>query len=252
MKLEKETMMLTVKVHQWKIWLRKHPNPYYRQCYTVLKRLRNLEIPTPKLWNRLLYMLCLLLRNTAATMMRIFVYTPAFKGRLASHGKQLYLYAGLPYISGPLSIRIGDRCRISGQTTFSGRAASHSPALIIGNNVGIGWQTTIAVGRKVILEDDVRIAGRAFLFGYPGHPLESKQRAEGLPDHDAQIGDIHLEKGVWLGSNVSVKGGVTIGEGTVVATGSVVTKSLPSYVLAAGNPARVLFSIRSQQTAEAD
>jgi len=179
--------------------------------------------------------------------MRICIHTPAFKGRLQSYGKHLYLYSGLPFISGPLTIQVGNQCRISGQTTFTGRSASHNPSLIIGNNVGIGWQTTIAVGNKVIIEDDVRIAGKAFLFGYSGHPLNAKERAQGRPDNENQVGDIHLEKGVWLGSNVSVKGGVTIGEGTVVSTGSVVTKSLPPYVLAAGNPAKVIFSIRSYQ-----
>ena len=45
---------------------------------------------------------------------------------------------------------------------------------------------------------------------------------------------------VWLGGNVTVLPGVTIGPGTVVAAGSVVTKDLPSGVIAAGNPCRVL------------
>jgi galactoside O-acetyltransferase len=44
----------------------------------------------------------------------------------------------------------------------------------------------------------------------------------------------------WLGAHVTVLKGVSIGEGTVVGAGSVVTKSLPPDVIAVGNPARVL------------
>lgn len=239
--------MLTIRLYQWKSWLQNHPNPGYQTLFRILKFVRNPDIPTPQIYNRALYALYTVSRDTIETLRRILICTPAFKGRVAACGRQLNLYSGMPFISGPLHIEVGDRCRISGQTTFSGRTASESPRLLIGNNVGIGWQTTIAVGTQVIIEDDVRIAGRAFLFGYPGHPMNERDRAKGLPDHEDQIGDIHLERGVWLGSNVSVKGGVTIGEGTVVCTGSVVTKSLPPYVLAGGNPAKVICSIRELQ-----
>ncbi|XAW88361.1 acyltransferase [Vibrio sp. CDRSL-10 TSBA] len=239
--------MLSIRLYQWKSWLQNHPDPKFRALFQLLKRIRNLELPTPAFYNRIAYTLCTALRDGIETLRRIFICTPAFKGRLASCGRQLNLYSGLPYISGPLHIEVGDRCRISGQTTFSGRTSITTPRLVIGNNVGIGWQTTIAVGTRVIIDDDVRIAGRGFLFGYPGHPIDEAERAQGLPDHDEQVGDIHLEQGVWLGSNVSVKGGVTIGRGTIVCTGSVVTKSLPPYVLAGGNPARVIRSIRTQQ-----
>ncbi|MBF4243360.1 acyltransferase, partial [Vibrio anguillarum] len=103
-----------------------------------------------------------------------------------------------------LELHIGHGCRISGQTTFSGRSQSLNPTLIIGNNVGIGWQTTIAVGTQVILEDNVRIAGRAFLCGYPGHPVDPEARARGEAETDDQIGLIHLKRDVWLGTNVCV------------------------------------------------
>jgi acetyltransferase-like isoleucine patch superfamily enzyme len=46
--------------------------------------------------------------------------------------------------------------------------------------------------------------------------------------------------GVWLGSNVLVLPGVTIGKGSVVAAGSVVSRDIPSGVLAAGNPAKII------------
>ena len=104
----------------------------------------------------------------------------------------------------------------------------------------IGWQNTLAVGRIIRIDDNVRLAGKVFLAGFPGHPLDPDARAQGKPDTEQQIGDIHLCRNVWLGTGVMVMAGVTIGEGSVIAAGSVVTKDIPPGVLAGGNPARVL------------
>lgn len=239
--------MIAKSIDKGKNWLRHHPNPKYQQLFVSLKKLRNSDLPTPEVYNRLCHMFFTVISGVGNEFLRLVLYTPAFKGRLENVGRNLFLYGGTPYISGPLCIQVGHNCRVSGQTTFSGRTLSSKPQLIIGNNVGIGWQTTIAVGNKIIIEDNVRIAGRSFLFGYSGHPINAKSRANGQPDTNDQVGNIHLKQDVWLGSNVTVAAGVTIGRGTIVATGSVVTKNLPDYVLAGGNPARVIRSILDQQ-----
>lgn len=51
---------------------------------------------------------------------------------------------------------------------------------------------------------------------------------------------ITIKSNCWIAANVTICGGVTIGEGTVIGAGSVVTKSIPSGVLAAGNPCKVI------------
>ncbi len=51
---------------------------------------------------------------------------------------------------------------------------------------------------------------------------------------------IIIESNVWLGANVLVLDGVTIGEGSVIGGGSVVTKSIPSYSIAVGNPCKII------------
>jgi acetyltransferase-like isoleucine patch superfamily enzyme len=85
------------------------------------------------------------------------------------------------------------------------------------------------------------------LAGFPGHPMDAADRAAGAPDTADQIGDIVLERDVWLASGVTVLAGVRIGQGTVVAAGSVVTRDLPAQVLAAGVPARVIRSLDGAQ-----
>jgi acetyltransferase-like isoleucine patch superfamily enzyme len=58
---------------------------------------------------------------------------------------------------------------------------------------------------------------------------------------------VTIEENVWLGANVTVLKGVTIGENTLVATGSLVTRSLPPNVVAGGMPAKVLKQIDAHQ-----
>lgn len=230
------------KIQEFKNWVKHSSGPSAGFIRAIHASRQSLEMPKA---------LCALyaplrtlhqfLRTLLAWIVSLFYWTPIFKSQLHGPCKRLNLYGGLPFITGPVEITCGNDCRISAATTFSGRTSSQeTPQLLIGNNVGIGWQTTIAVGSKVILEDNVRMGGRNFLAGYPGHPISAANRAAGLPDLDHQVGDIILEKDVWLGTGVFVMAGVSIGEGTIVAAGSVVTKSLPSGVLAGGNPARII------------
>lgn len=233
--------MPKLSVNEAKQWLKNSPHPVARWLFVAIKKLINLELPAPKYIVRPLYALYQLLSTLFASLMRIFFWTPLFKGRVDQVGRNLNLYGGLPYISGPVTICLGDDCRVSGQSTFTGRScATSDPQLIVGNNIDIGWMTTIAVATKVELGDNVRIAGRALLAGYPGHPLDPKARALGLPENDDQVGDIILEDDVWLATGVSVMAGVRIGQGTIVAAGSVVTQDLPAMVLAGGIPAKVI------------
>ena len=57
---------------------------------------------------------------------------------------------------------------------------------------------------------------------------------------------ITIKDNCWLASNVVVCGGVTIGEGCVIGAGSVVTRDIPPYSLAAGNPCRVIHKITEE------
>lgn len=230
-----------ISLNQAKQWLKTSDSPTAKALFHQLKAIRTFEVPYPRFLLVSFYTIYTSSQSFLSGLMRIFWWTPLFKGRLESFGKNLYLYGTLPFISGPIQIHMGDNCRISGQTTFTGRSyAKQAPKLSIGNNVDIGWTTTIAVGQQVIIGNNVRIAGRSILAGYPGHPIDPKDRAAGLPDTNAQIGDIILEDDVWLATNVSIIGGVRIGRGTIVATGSVVTKNFPPMVLVGGVPAHII------------
>ncbi|MBB6370304.1 sugar O-acetyltransferase [Chryseobacterium shigense] len=91
---------------------------------------------------------------------------------------------------------------------------------------------------KVKFGDNVFI-GPNCSFYTAGHPLDVKQRNEGLEyARPITVGD-----NVWLGGNVVVLPGVTIGNNTVIGAGSVVTKDIPDHVVAVGNPCKVIKNI---------
>ncbi|QUM80679.1 acyltransferase [Moritella sp. 5] len=227
-----------------KLWLKNDESAIAKACHRCIRELMHFSIPVIPFIHPCMLRIHLLITHLFANIFRILYWTPLFKSRLVTRPSNLYLYSGMPLVLGHLTIEMGDNCRVSGISTLSGRSMDGRPSrLIIGNNVDINWQNNIAVGGNIVIEDNVRLAGRVFLAGYPGHPIDVKERAAGLPDHEHQVGDIVLKRDVWLATGVSVMAGVTIGEGTIVAAGSIVTKDLPSSVLAGGIPAKVIKSL---------
>jgi len=106
----------------------------------------------------------------------------------------------------------------------------------IGNYVSINRGTEFypsAVKKCLIrLGSNVRIGPHARFYG-AGHELDNDEFAD--TGADIVVGD-----NTWVGGSAIVLAGVTIGEGAVVAAGSVVTRDVPAYAVVAGSPARVV------------
>ena len=234
-----------------KSWLKNSDSALARKLLSSLKTVRQFEFPLIRIVHSPIYHVHKIVTGFFSSITRIFYWTPIFKSRLRNNPKNLYLYSGMPLLLGPLSIQMGNNCRISGHSTISGRVSKNiNPSLIIGDNVGISWQNEIFVGNRIEIGNNVRLAVKVRLVGYPGHPLNPEARAKGLPDSDDQTGNIIIEDDVWLTAGVTVMSGVRIGTGTIVATGSVVTKDLPPGVLAGGIPAKVIHPLAIEDSIE--
>jgi len=108
----------------------------------------------------------------------------------------------------------------------------------VGDNFYMNHNCVILDGAKVIFGDNVFI-GPNCGFYTAGHPLDAEQRNTWMEfSYPITVGN-----NVWIGGGVQVMPGVTIGNNTVIGGGSVVTKDIPSGVMAAGNPCRVLREI---------
>jgi acetyltransferase-like isoleucine patch superfamily enzyme len=108
----------------------------------------------------------------------------------------------------------------------------------IGENFYSNFNCTILDGAKVTFGDNVFIAPNCGFYT-AGHPLDVEQRNQGLE----YAYPITVGNNVWIGAQVAVMPGVTIGDNTVIGAGSVVTKDIPAGVVAAGNPCRVIREI---------
>lgn len=133
---------------------------------------------------------------------------------------------------------------------FCGKNASFDPlnskfsykSISLGDNVFIAAHAWFRSDRGVInIESDVmfgpnvQIYGGNHIFNIIGNKLNENQK------------DIeHIDKGVyikadaWIGGSSIILSGVTIGKGAIVGAGSVVTKNIPAYAIAAGNPCKVI------------
>ena len=111
----------------------------------------------------------------------------------------------------------------------------------IGENFYVNHNCVILDGAKVNFGDNVFIAPNCGFYT-AGHPLDVEDRNKGLE----YAYPIKVGNNVWIGGNVTVLPGVTIGNNSVIAAGSVVNKDIPEGVLAAGNPCKVIRKITEE------
>ena len=108
----------------------------------------------------------------------------------------------------------------------------------VGKNFFANYNCTIIDVAKVTIGDNCQMAPNVAIYtaGHPVHPVSRNSLYEyGI---SVTIGD-----NVWIGGNTVILSGVHIGSNTVIGAGSVVTKDIPDWVVAAGNPCRVIKKI---------
>ncbi len=104
----------------------------------------------------------------------------------------------------------------------------------VGQNFYANHNLVILDGTTVKIGDNVFIGPNCGIYT-AGHPINEKQRNEGLE----YAKKIIIGNSVWIGGNVTILPGVTIGDNVVIGAGSVVTKDIPSNSIAYGNPCKV-------------
>ena len=120
----------------------------------------------------------------------------------------------------------------------------------IGSRTFIG-RSSLVCYRSIVIGDDVIMSWGITIVDHDSHSIDWEKRQHDVRDWSRGQKDwthvahapVVLEDKAWIGFNVSILKGVTIGEGAVVGACSVVTKDIPPYALAVGNPARVVRSL---------
>jgi maltose O-acetyltransferase len=130
---------------------------------------------------------------------------------------------------------IGERARLVSTVARLELVAAEGATLEIGAGTFVNYGGSIAASQLVRIGPHCSIGTHAIIMDSDFHRLEPDRRYE-RPDS----APIVLEENVWLGARVIVLKGVTIGTGSVIGAGSVVTRDVPPLCLAAGVPARVI------------
>jgi acetyltransferase-like isoleucine patch superfamily enzyme len=113
------------------------------------------------------------------------------------------------------------------------------PLLILKDRAEIGWNTSIAVNKEVVIEEHARVSFDCRISDSDGHPRQADLRAQNAPVDVRDIRPVRICKYAWIGNGTHIMKGVTIGEGAVVGANSVVISDVPPYTLVLGNPAEV-------------
>lgn len=143
---------------------------------------------------------------------------------------------GCKYIQWGINFTTGVGCRLEAYPI------NNSIVLKIGNDVQINDYVHITAMQEVSIGDNVLMASRIYISDST-HGSYSGDINDSSPEIAPQkrpysIKKVIIENNVWIGEGVSILPGVTIGSGTIVGANSVVTKSLPSNVIAVGIPAK--------------
>lgn len=142
------------------------------------------------------------------------------------------------YRSDKSSIKIGDNCTFNSKNDFNFRGINHpcilqtgkGGSIIIGDRFGASGLSIVSnigvtIGNDVLCGTNVMIGDR-------------NDHEDRYPEWQPK--PVTIGNNVWIGMNSIVMRGVTIGDNTIIGAGSIVTKDIPSNVIAAGNPCRVI------------
>lgn len=135
-------------------------------------------------------------------------------------------------------VTLGDNCKLYCWDSYQSNVFDYKPQILMGGGVRATKNLTIQCARSITLKNDVLLASNVFITDY-NHGMSPV--ANSYLDNPLDISDgVIIDSGAWIGNNVIILGGVSIGEKAVIGAGAVVTKSIPAYSIAVGNPARVI------------
>lgn len=163
------------------------------------------------------------------------------------HGKHCVIHGKL-YINlfPSASLKIGDDFYFSsgwGITALCSNRrgmlyATWDANITIGNNVGMS-STVLWCHKKIVIGNNVKIGGNCILIDTDAHDINYINRRRPATDSGA-TSPIIIEDDAFIGTNCIILKGVTIGARSIIAAGSIVTKSIPADCIAGGNPAKVI------------
>jgi acetyltransferase-like isoleucine patch superfamily enzyme len=224
--------------------IRRAETPAFSKLKNLVIRLFRTHIPIPKFLKkplRVIYEIHWVASRILRKLYVVFYAELLLRGRCDHVGDRLLLW-GLPDVSGHTSIRIGHDVSIYGRIKICSARTHDRPRLIIGNKVKIGPGVCFVVNQEITIEEGVQIGSYCSIRDSDSHPLDHRYRIAGSAPSKAEIRPVRICQSAWIGDDCTILKGVTIGEGAIIGTRSVVMTDVPAYARALGNPARVIIN----------
>lgn len=148
-------------------------------------------------------------------------------------------------LQNPKYIKLSDECSIGeGSYLYCWDQYIHkyvsqilNPKLIIGSNFNATRNLTIQCCNRIVIGNNVLVASNVFICDYNHGMLPSDHS---YLENELSVNEVIIGDCVWIGQGSFILPGVTIGNHAIIGAGSVVTKDVPAYTIAVGNPARVI------------
>lgn len=142
-------------------------------------------------------------------------------------------------ISGHQGIKIGNNTTILNNSRIQNfYQDNNNPQIIIGNHCYIGYYFTVLNASQVLIGNDVLFASHV-LISSENHGIDPESPIPYM-DQPLSSNSVIIGDGCWIGEKVIVLPGVSIGKKSIIGGGSVVTRSIPDYCMAVGNPAKII------------
>lgn len=218
--------------------IKRKENSFYAFLYRLGKAVIRFNIPSLKPIHLPLYHLDYMIRLAVNWIIGVFWSVPLFKARSEEVGRNLHLPNGIPLIIGShLKIFLGDNVTI-GRSTIGASKVFDAPVLRIGNNSTLGYGTVISVSQEVSIGDNCLIAPHCTIMDSDDHPIDPERRRLRMPVEKDEVRPVRIGNNVWIGTACVILKGVTIGDNSIIAANSVITKDVMENSIYAGNPAR--------------
>jgi acetyltransferase-like isoleucine patch superfamily enzyme len=231
-----------MRVQEFIVNVKRAETPFFARLKRLARFVLTFQLPIPRVLDWLFLAIGHLRRLQFEFDERLavaFFRFPLLRARCAQVGRRLQMEL-VPDFNGPVKVYLGDDARLSGKVVFSGARIFPDPEVRIGDRTFIGHGSQFTVAKSIVVGNDVLIAGGCWIMDYSAHPLDPEQRIAGVQVAAEEVRPVRIGDKAWLGKDVLVLPGVTIGEGAVVGAATVVTKDVPPGGICVGNPGRVL------------
>ena len=164
-------------------------------------------------------------------------------------GKNIQIPGKVHWLIRGSKVRVGDNLYFSsgdavnpiGSNLQGAIYVESGASLTIGNDVGMS-STRMWIHESVTIGDNVKIGACVLITDTDAHPLDYLARR--TSNDRTKSAPIIIEDDVWVGAHSIILKGVTIGARSIIGAGSVVTKNIPADCVAAGNPCKVIKTLK--------